>query len=327
MRDCCYITRWASVLAAARRPRDPCAAVESLGAVLRGLAAGETSPKFDVLKHMVGASPPEDASVNVIVEPSLPTESRGDRYRDRRGSVRGAPFRQRPCQQCSFAAADTEVRAERLSPETLRTRLQSVVDKLDELRVSVQAPEHEPFDEGPGFYLLRLEPGRGVRVQQIQQRMDDLQLALGLEMDQALRTYQHRGAVVIEVPKADSERYPVFASDLWRKVPIDSDRLLIVVGEDIAGDPVTLDLSSPNSPHLLVAGMTGSGKSVALRRCYAGRAAIRGSGSRFLRWIQRHGASFPRRTTASSRSPRPTPQTMRASSSTKLSLRWNVDTA
>lgn len=170
----------------------------------------------------------------------------------------------------SFAEIERSQPRGKLSTETLRARLQLVVDKLDELRVPVGAPDEDPFDEGPGFYLLRVVPGRGVRVQQIQQRADDLQLALGLEMEQALRSYQHRGAVVIEVPKADDDRYQVTAEALWRQVATDPQRLLVPVGEDISGEPVTLDFSSPNSPHLLVAGMTGSGKSVALESLLKG---------------------------------------------------------
>ncbi len=150
-----------------------------------------------------------------------------------------------------------DYRRGRLSEAVLRSRLQIVVDKLDELRVPVDVPSSEPFDEGPGFYLLRVAPGHGVKVQQIQQRTEDLELALGLERDQALRTYTHRGAVVLEVPKQDSERYSVDAAQLWARVPIDPTRLIVPIGEDIRGDPVTLDFSSPDSPHLLVAGMTG----------------------------------------------------------------------
>lgn len=165
------------------------------------------------------------------------------------------------------AAVDASVVAPRgrLSDEELRRRLQRVVDKLDELRVPVSVPDDEVFDEGPAFYVLRVLPGRGVRVQQIEQRSEDLELALGLDAEQALRIYTHQGAVNIEVPKAPAERYPVEAESLWQRVPIDDDRLVIPMGEDVSGDAISLDLSSPDSPHLLMAGITGSGKSVALR--------------------------------------------------------------
>jgi hypothetical protein len=243
-------------------------------AVLRTLADGADLPTYDVLRNMSASREP--VSVERAIEAEATASAVEDEVEDDEAVTIDGP---RPVlsavpEQDLVVTTDvfepSAAPSQRMSMETLRQRLQTVVDKLDELRVPVQVPDDEPFDEGPGFYLLRVEPGRGVRVQQIQQRTDDLRLALGLEMDQSLRTYQHRGAVVIEVPKNDSERYPVMASDLWSEVPVDSERLVIPVGEDIAGDPVTLDLSSPNSPHLLVAGMTGSGKSVALETLLRG---------------------------------------------------------
>ena len=73
-----------------------------------------------------------------------------------------------------------------------------------------------------------------------------------------------RGAVVFEVPKADEERYFVNAADLLLRVKDDPDRLAVPFAENADGEPVSIDFSSSDTPHLLIAGTTGAGKSVAL---------------------------------------------------------------
>lgn len=72
------------------------------------------------------------------------------------------------------------------------------------------------------------------------------------------------------MPKSDNERYPVLAAHLWGACPVETERLVVPIGADISGQPVQLDLSSPDSPHLLVAGTTGSGKSAALETILRG---------------------------------------------------------
>jgi DNA segregation ATPase FtsK/SpoIIIE, S-DNA-T family len=228
---------------------------ETARTVLRGLADEVGVPKFDAL-HPAGAIDERArAGLGEPGEGMTEIPSTADRV---------------PIEEGDAVIARPSPRRDRLAPDVLRARLQRVVDKLDELRVPVEVPPEAPFDEGPGFYILRVVPGHGVRVQQIQQRVEDLKLAIGLDMDQGLRTYSHRGALVIEVPKDDSERYVVDAESVWARVPPDPSRLIVPVGEDIAGQPVSLDFSSPDSPHLLVAGMTGSGKSVALETLLRG---------------------------------------------------------
>ena len=95
-------------------------------------------------------------------------------------------------------------------------------------------------------------------------RRDEVFLALGLPAGFSIRTRNDRGAVVLEIPKVGGEKYAVPASALWEICPVDVTDLTAPVGADISGNPVQIRFSSPDSPHLLVAGTTGSGKSVAL---------------------------------------------------------------
>ncbi|WP_329097564.1 FtsK/SpoIIIE domain-containing protein [Actinomadura citrea] len=151
-----------------------------------------------------------------------------------------------------------------LSEEELRLRYNKVVDVFARHRVAVTAPEVDKWQEGPGFYIFRFIPSPGVTVEKLTNRRDEIFLALTLPSGFSIRTRSDRGSVLFEVPKIDDEKYGVDAKALWRQCPADPENLIAPLGADIEGNPVTIDLSSADSPHLLVAGTTGSGKSVAL---------------------------------------------------------------
>ncbi len=137
-------------------------------------------------------------------------------------------------------------------------------------------------------YLARVVPGPGVTADKLMGRTTDLKLRLGLPHTFDIRTYADRGAVVFEVPKLDEERYDVMhrLSGSGRRFPRASS---VPIGEDIAGHAVVVNFSSSDSPHLLVAGTTGSGKSVALETILRGlcRSKMPGS-SGFIDRSQRH---------------------------------------
>jgi S-DNA-T family DNA segregation ATPase FtsK/SpoIIIE len=146
----------------------------------------------------------------------------------------------------------------------LRARYERLLDVFSQHNVAVLPPETAAWDEGPGFYVLRVVPRPGVTVDRVMNRVNEIQLALSLPAESRVRALQDRGAIVFEVPKSVDERYPVLTSELWPRSPLVEHALVVPVGEDIGGRPVILEFSSPDSPHLLVAGTTGSGKSVAL---------------------------------------------------------------
>ncbi|WP_157555616.1 FtsK/SpoIIIE domain-containing protein [Herbidospora yilanensis] len=151
-----------------------------------------------------------------------------------------------------------------LSEEELRLRYNKVLDVFARHKVTVISPEVGRWQEGPGFYIFRFIPNPGVTVDKLTNRRDEIFLALELPSGFSIRTRSDRGSVLFEIPKIDDEMYGVSAKALWQQVPIDSESLITPLGADIEGNPVTIDLSSADSPHLLVAGTTGSGKSVAL---------------------------------------------------------------
>ncbi|MFG3004989.1 FtsK/SpoIIIE domain-containing protein [Streptomyces calvus] len=151
-----------------------------------------------------------------------------------------------------------------LSDDELRLRYNKVVDVFARHKVAVTAPEVGKWQEGPGFYIFRFIPSPGVTVDKLTNRRDEIFLALALPSGFSIRTRSDRGSVLFEIPKIDDEKYGVDAKALWQRCPADPESLISPLGTDIEGNPVTIDLSSADSPHLLVAGTTGSGKSVAL---------------------------------------------------------------
>lgn len=156
----------------------------------------------------------------------------------------------------------TQVRG--LGNTELRHRYNKVLDVFGRHNVKVGEPIGEPWQEGPGFYVLRFVPGSGVPVDKVVNRREEIFLALELPAGYGIRTRTDRGSVVFEIPKVAHEKYGVSAAALWVDCPIDEGALTAPIGADIFGQPVQIQFSSPDSPHLLVAGTTGSGKSVAL---------------------------------------------------------------
>ena len=152
----------------------------------------------------------------------------------------------------------------------LESHLQTILDRLDQLNVSVRRPDQTPYQEGPGFCSYRVLPQQGVSAHNVTSKLEDLKLALELPAEMSIRSFVDRGAVVFEVPKEDADRYFVDAAELMARSADEPDSLSVPIGEDVHGNPVIVDFSSSDTPHLLIAGQTGSGKSVALEAILRG---------------------------------------------------------
>ncbi len=112
---------------------------------------------------------------------------------------------------------------------------------------------------GPVVTLYELEPAPGIRSARVIGLADDVARSLSVTAVR-IATVPGRNAIGIEVPNA--KRETVFLSELlgaeeWQR---HSGRLALALGKDISGSPVIADLA--RMPHLLIAGTTGSGKSV-----------------------------------------------------------------
>jgi S-DNA-T family DNA segregation ATPase FtsK/SpoIIIE len=115
---------------------------------------------------------------------------------------------------------------------------------------------------GPVVTQFEVEPRPGVKVRQIANLANDLALAMRAQSIRIVAPIPGRGAVGVEVPNPDSEI--VAFRELVESREFQSARMAlpIALGKDLEGHPVIADLAK--MPHLLIAGATGSGKSVCI---------------------------------------------------------------
>ena len=147
----------------------------------------------------------------------------------------------------------------RIKRETLIANSRILEKKLSDFGVEGKVVEVKP---GPVITMYELEPAPGVKINKITNLSDDLALALRAPSIRIIAPIPGRGAIGIEIP--NQERDPVSLRDVLDHAAFreSSYRLPIALGEDIVGAPVITDLI--RMPHLLIAGTTGSGKSVSL---------------------------------------------------------------
>lgn len=115
---------------------------------------------------------------------------------------------------------------------------------------------------GPVVTMYEFAPAPGTRVNKITNLTDDLALALEALRVRIVAPIPGKAAVGIEVPNKSREKVfikEILADDSFRK---GRSKLPMALGKDIEGGPAVVDLA--RMPHLLVAGTTGSGKSVAV---------------------------------------------------------------
>lgn len=142
------------------------------------------------------------------------------------------------------------------------TELDASADLLEEtLRSFGVEGEVKDVRPGPVVTTFEFQPGHGIRVNQIVQRSDDLALAMRARSIRMEAPIPGKAAVGIEIPNPKAQmvrlREVLELAGAQQKEP-----LSVVLGKDVVGRPVSIDLAS--LPHLLVAGSTGSGKSVCL---------------------------------------------------------------
>ncbi len=149
--------------------------------------------------------------------------------------------------------------AETISPETIEFTSRLIEKKLSDFGVSVTVVAAQA---GPVITRYEIEPATGVKGSQIVNLAKDLARALSLVRIRVVETIPGKNLMGLELP--NPRRQIVRLSEiLGSQVYHNSASLLTVaLGKDIAGHPVVADLAK--MPHLLVAGTTGSGKSVGI---------------------------------------------------------------
>ena len=147
----------------------------------------------------------------------------------------------------------------RVKRDSLVTNSRILEKKLTDFGVEGRVVEVMP---GPVITMYELEPAPGVKINKIVNLSDDLALALMAPSIRILAPIPGKSVIGIEIPNLKRE-------SVFLKEVLDNDsfsessfRLPIALGVNFVGTPVVADLTK--MPHLLIAGTTGSGKSVAL---------------------------------------------------------------
>jgi S-DNA-T family DNA segregation ATPase FtsK/SpoIIIE len=144
------------------------------------------------------------------------------------------------------------------SEEALQANARLLESVLADYGVQGQIVEILP---GPVVTLYELEPAPGIRSARVVGLADDVARSLSVAAVR-IATVQGRNAIGIEVPNSKREVVylgELLRSDAWQR---QQSRLALALGKDISGRPVVADLA--RMPHLLIAGTTGSGKSVGI---------------------------------------------------------------
>ncbi|MBR7001890.1 MAG: DNA translocase FtsK 4TM domain-containing protein [Neisseriaceae bacterium] len=141
--------------------------------------------------------------------------------------------------------------------KTLNTNATQIETKLNEFGIGVKVVK---ATAGPVITRYEIEPAQGVKGSQIVGLGKDLARSLSLQSVRIVETIEGKNTMGIELPNDNRQTVclrEIFEADVFQK---STPKLTVALGKDIAGTPVVANLAK--MPHLLVAGTTGSGKSV-----------------------------------------------------------------
>ncbi len=154
---------------------------------------------------------------------------------------------------------DAPAATDSVPAETLEYTSRLIERKLADFGVAVRVLAAYP---GPVITRYEIEPAIGVKGAQIVNLMKDLARALSVISIRVVETIPGKSCMALELPNTKRQVVKlteILSSTVYNDAP---SLLTLALGKDIAGKPVVADLA--RMPHLLVAGTTGSGKSVAV---------------------------------------------------------------
>jgi S-DNA-T family DNA segregation ATPase FtsK/SpoIIIE len=159
-----------------------------------------------------------------------------------------------------FSLLDTPHATEKkLDSDALTMNARLLEKKLKDYGIDGEVVEICP---GPVITMYEFSPAPGIKISRIASLTDDLTMALQAMSIRIVAPIPGKGVVGIEVPNRDRDM--VFLSEIFNCEEFHHNKmkLPLALGKNIAGIPVVTDLAK--APHLLVAGSTGSGKSVSI---------------------------------------------------------------
>lgn len=159
----------------------------------------------------------------------------------------------------SLDLLNSDIATIRVDESAIRKKAEIIREKLEQFGIDV---EMKSVHVGPTVTQFTLEPSAGIKLTKITALKNDLALALAAKNLRIEAPIPGKSLVGIEIPNEDRAivgMREILESEAWEenKAP-----LTLSLGRDVAGKPAVMDLAK--MPHLLIAGKTGSGKSVAM---------------------------------------------------------------
>ncbi len=154
---------------------------------------------------------------------------------------------------------DPLIRQDTVAPETLEMTSRMIEKKLKDFGVDVRVVAASP---GPVITRYEIEPATGVKGSQVLNLAKDLARSLSLVSIRVVETIPGKNYMALELPNAKRQSIrlsEILGSDVYNE---SKSMLTMGLGKDIVGNPIVADLAK--MPHVLVAGTTGSGKSVGI---------------------------------------------------------------
>lgn len=154
---------------------------------------------------------------------------------------------------------DSEIEEDSFSEEYMKERAKKLEETLDSFGVGAKVVQ---INKGPSVTRYELKPETGIKVRKIVNLADDIALNLAAKGIRIEAPIPGKAAIGIEIANKDREMVllkEVLEDDNFKKFP---SKVAFGLGKDISGNTIVTDVAK--MPHLLIAGATGSGKSVCI---------------------------------------------------------------
>ena len=201
----------------------------------------------------------QEEHVPVVIEPPPPQVPRSERVAKEKQKPLFTELADTRLPQVDLLDAAPTGRVESVTPETVEMTSRLIEKKLKDFGVEVRVVAALP---GPVITRYEIEPATGVKGAQVVNLAKDLARSLSLVSIRVVEIIPGKTTMALELPNARRQTIrlsEILGSQVYNDA---ASQLTMGLGKDIVGNPVVADLAK--MPHCLVAGTTGSGKSVGI---------------------------------------------------------------
>jgi len=216
-------------------------------------------PRFEHDKNETAIGGPDRGGLVRFITPKARPQWQGKRVeQERQSALDLEPGGQPLLPSLELLAKPHAAKTEAIDEEALEKNARLLETVLDDFGVRGRIVQIRP---GPVVTLYELEPAPGIKASRIIGLADDIARSMSA-ISVRVAVVSGRNVIGIELPNRKAETVflrELLGSPVYEKHP---GRLALILGKDISGEPVLADLAK--MPHLLIAGTTGSGKSVGI---------------------------------------------------------------